>query len=213
MPDLATIIKVNPVLPDPDIIQQAGKVLTQGGVVIFPAKCLYGVSVNALNQDAIQKVFHLKQRSWDKPLLLLVKDQSMIHSIVTQIPENALCLMDSFWPGNLTLVLPADSSIPDALTAGTRKIGVRIPSHPVARALVEAVDFPITGTSANLSGQPGCTSVGQLDPWILKNADLILDAGDLKGGKGSTIAEVSEKSVQVLREGEISRHQIDSVVS
>ena len=125
----------------------------------------------------------------------------MIQTLATDIPAPAKKLMNTFWPGHLTLVFKAKPHIPKQLTAGTGKIGIRIPIHPVARALVSQVDFPITGTSANLSGQPGCTRIEDLAASIRKNVHLILDAGPVKGGIGSTIVDVTQTPVAVLRQG------------
>ncbi len=202
------IIGIDPVNPEPDSIAKAGKIIRNNGIVIFPAKCLYGVAANALNEKAIKKVFQLKQRPLNNPILVLIPDKSILPDLVKSISEPAKKLMDAFWPGNLTLVFEAKDNIPRLLTANTGKIGVRIPSHPVAKALVEAVNFPITGTSANLSGHKGCNQTGQLVPSILDSVDLVLDAGILKGGSGSTIVDVTSTNIKVLRQGEVTAFQI-----
>ncbi|MFH2091069.1 MAG: L-threonylcarbamoyladenylate synthase [Pseudomonadota bacterium] len=207
------IICIDPVNPEPVIIAKAGKILAQNGVVIFPAKCLYGVAVHAFNTQAVEQVFQLKNRPRSNPILILVKDRAMLNTLVTHIPDSANLLMDAFWPGNLTLVFNAQDHIPEQLTAGTEKIGIRIPVHPVAQALVQQVNFPITGTSANLTGEKGCTRIDQLAISIIDQSDLILDAGPVKGGKGSTIADVTEETVRILREGEISGKQIKKALA
>ena len=207
------IISIDPVNPGPDIILHAGKILTADGVVIFPAKCMYGIAAHALHTNAIERVFQLKNRPQNNPILVLVKDKDMLNTLVTDIPKRAERLMDTFWPGNLTLVFNAQSHIPTRLTAGTGKIGIRIPGHPVARALVEQLNFPITGTSANLSGEKGCTRIDQLAPSIIKNSDLILDTGPVKGGKGSTIVDVTKENIRVLREGEILTEHIQKILA
>ncbi|WDP92417.1 MAG: threonylcarbamoyl-AMP synthase [Desulfobacter sp.] len=203
MPDSGNIIRVDPLRPDAGSIQRAGKVLARNGVVIFPAQCLYGVAANALNPDAVEKVFQIKQRPADNPVLILINDPSALPALVKTIPDQARRLMDRFWPGNLTLVFEAADHISPRLTAGTGKIGIRLPGHPVARALVNAVDFPITGTSANTSGQPGCTRPEELPPEIISSAGLILDAGPVKGGPGSTLADVTCTPPALLREGAV----------
>ncbi|MBT3177505.1 MAG: threonylcarbamoyl-AMP synthase [Desulfobacula sp.] len=203
-----TIFSIDPVTPEPDRITKAGKILQENGVVIFPAKCLYGIAANALDETAIKKIFHLKQRPWNKPVLILIRDEKMLPDLVTSISLEAYKLMDAFWPGNITLVFEAKKHISKFLTAGTCKIGIRIPSHPVAKALVEYLNFPITGTSANLSSQGGCSQIDQLPPALIGPADLILDAGRLKGGKGSTIVDVTSSPVTIIREGEVSTNQI-----
>ena len=203
-----TIVSIDPAGPDPDHITKAGKILRQSGIVIFPAKCLYGVAANALDEAAIKKVFHLKQRPWNNPVLVLIPDRKRLPDLVTAVPDEAWALMDAFWPGNITLVFEAKKHIVKRLTAGTGKIGIRIPSHPVAKALVEYLDFPITGTSANLSGQGGCSRVEQLPSAMIDQADFVLDAGKLKGGIGSTIVDVTRTPVTIIREGEITANQI-----
>jgi len=211
--DEKKIVCIDPETPDTDIIIKAGKIIQNNGVVIFPAKCLYGVAANALNEKAVEKVFQLKQRPLNNPILVLIPDKKMLLTLVKSIPKPAEKLMDAFWPGNLTLVFEASSNIPKLLTAGTGKIGIRIPAHPVAKALVEYVNLPITGTSANLSGQNSCNQACRLDPAIIDHADLVLDAGTLKGGKGSTIADVTTAAITILREGEVTADQINKTLA
>ncbi|MCP4022776.1 MAG: threonylcarbamoyl-AMP synthase [Desulfobacteraceae bacterium] len=211
MPDRKIII-VDPVHPDQQTIKKAGKIIHQKGVVIFPAKCLYGVAVNAFDKTAVQKVFGLKQRESSKPLLVLIPDKSAVTQLVTAIPEQARKLMDAFWPGNLTLVFDAKDHLPSLLTAGTGKIGIRLPAQPVAKALVKACNIPITGTSANISGQQGCSDIATLDKNIIEKSDLILDAGSLKGGIGSTVVDVTHKPPKILRQGEISTQAVLQLV-
>jgi L-threonylcarbamoyladenylate synthase len=116
--------------------------------------------------------------------------------------------MEKIWPGGLTLVLPASPAIPAALTAGTGKIGIRLPAHPVARALVAAVGRPITGTSANVSGRSGCSRIAALDLQIAAAAELILDAGHLAGGVGSTVVDATRRTPVILRSGAVSDDKI-----
>ena len=205
---MPNLIRVDPRHPDKVAIQRAAKVLSQNGVVIFPAACLYGVAANALCPEAVEKVFSLKQRPKDKPILVLVKNRTMLEHLVTSIPQAAALLMKAFWPGRLTLVFEAAAHISSELTAGTGKIGIRMPGHPVARALAESVDFPITGTSANLSGTPGCSLPQALSPAILERADLVLDAGSTAGGTGSTIVDITVPLPTILREGAVSAKDI-----
>ena len=201
-------IRVDPVRPDDTSIRKAGTILSQDGVVIFPAACLYGVAANALSTQAVEKVFSLKQRPKDNPILVLVNTRSMLEQLVRTIPPAAEKLMDRFWPGRLTLVFGAADHICPILTANTGKIGIRMPGHPVARALARSVDFPITGTSANLSGTPGTIRPEDLAPSIRTGADLILDAGPVNGGTGSTIADLTQPSPSILREGAIPAREI-----
>lgn len=205
---MSKILTVDSVSPNPESIARAGKTIRQGGVVIFPAKCMYGVAANALNHQSVEKVFNLKQRPQNMPILVLVKNRCALKNLVVSVSDEANKLMDVFWPGDLTLVFKAKNHIPALLTANTGKIGIRVPFHPVAKALVDTLDFPITGTSANLSGHVGCSDPVKLHPAVLEASDLILDSGPLKGGRGSSIVNVTTSPPTVLREGEISKAQI-----
>lgn len=197
-----------PTHPDHTAVIEAGKIIRNQGIVIFPAQCLYGLAANALDPKAVQKIFDLKQRPKNNPILVLVQTQKDLNPLVKHIPDSARILMDTFWPGNLTLIFEASDKVSPLLTAHTQKIGIRVPVHPVACALVKQVQGPITGTSANLSGQPGCSRISQLSAAMVQGADLILDAGPLKGGLGSTIVDVTGNSVRILRQGMISDSKI-----
>ncbi len=207
------LVRVDPVHPDQTLIKKAGKILTQQGVVIFPAQCLYGVAANALDTAAVEKVFQIKQRPQANPILVLVRDKKALAQLVKTIPDQAIALMDAFWPGSITLVFEAADSICPRLTAHTGKIGIRLLGHPVAQALVKAVDFPITGTSANLSGQPGCHRVTDLDPAIARVADFILDSGQVRGGTGSTIVDVTQTPIKIVRQGAVPDAAVHKILA
>lgn len=213
MPDEPKIVSIDPVTPEPEIIATAGKILQKNEIVIFPAKCLYGVAANALDETTIKKVFHLKQRPWTNPILVLIPDKKMLLDLVTSISSQANKLMDALWPGNITLVFKAKNHVSRLLTAHTGKIGIRIPSHPVARALVNQVNFPITGTSANLSGKNGCSRIDQLSSALIDQAGLVLNAGTLKGGAGSTIVDVTTPNMSLIRQGEVTARQIHEALA
>lgn len=208
MPDSTNIVRVDPVSPDRDIIRTAGKLLEKDGLVIFPATCMYGVAANAFSHTAVKKVFDLKQRSKKKAILILVPGQENIPDFAASVPDTAKILAAAFWPGKLTLVCHAKKNLSDLLTAGTGKIGIRQPGHPVTLELIKNTGFPLTGTSANLSGKDNCITTDQLPQRIIEQSDLILDAGTLKGGAGSTIVDVTTDPVTILREGQVSAVQI-----
>ena len=131
-----------------------------------------------------------------------------LERLVKHIPDTATAIMDRFWPGKITLVFEAGDDVPDILTAGTGKIGIRLAGHPVAAALVRELKVPITGTSANLSGQPGCSKIEDLPTEVCNQLNLVLDAGPLEGGRGSTVVDVTGNMPQVLREGVISKKEV-----
>lgn len=197
------IIRTDPVTPDPDAIAQAARVIRKGGVILFPTRCLYGLGADALNADAVNRIFEIKQRPKQKPILVLIHDQKELEHLVQEVPPAARRMMDAFWPGKITLVFKAKSDLPIALTAGTGKIGVRLCGHPVAAALVRDAGCPVTGTSANLSDHAGCSEISELDIQVAEKVDLILDAGALEGGKGSTVVDVTVDPPLILREGVI----------
>ena len=201
-------LRVNPRSPEPEAIGRAEAVIRAGGVVCFPTRCLYGLGADALKAEAVERVFEIKQRPADMPLLVLISRSAQLAELAERVPPIAQLLMERFWPGRLTLVLDARQHIPARLTAGTGKIGIRLAAHPVARALAEAVAGPITGTSANLSGVSGCRQIAELDPRIARQVDLILDGGPLKGGVGSTVVDVTGEAPVVIREGEVSKPEI-----
>ena len=213
MHDPDKIIRLDPGKPDSESITRAGDIIRNNGTVIFPTRCLYGIGARALDEKAVEKVFRIKQRPLNNPILVLIPDENCLADLVKSVPESAQKLMKAFWPGGLTIVFEARDEIPKLLTAGTGKLGIRIPSHPAAKAMVDHLTFPITGTSANLSGWPGCDRVSLLDPSIIEKTNLILDAGILKGGIGSTLVDVTVFPVRIIREGEVSQEQIQKALA
>lgn len=207
------IRKIDPETPDPDIIKTARQVIENGGVVVFPTSHLYGLGADALNPTAVARIFRIKQRSERKPLLILIKHRSELKRIVRTVTPSAECIMDNFWPGGVTIVLRAKQDLPVKLTAGTGKIGVRLPAHPVAAALVDALTNPITGTSANVSGICGCSKLSELDAVIRDRADLVLDGGPLPPGVGSTVVDATLDPVKILRQGSVSAERIFDILN
>jgi L-threonylcarbamoyladenylate synthase len=204
--------KVSALDPEPRIIQAAAKVLMAGGLLAFPTTGLYGLGADALNPGAVDRIFQVKQRDRGKPILVLIRDVSELGRVAVKVPESALRMMAAFWPGSLTVILEARPGLPEVLTGGTGKIGIRVPGHPVAQALVRAVDGPVTGTSANLSGRGGCSSAAGLSNELTRHLDMVLDAGKLKGGPGSTVVDATSDPPRVLREGAVSPKNLSMVV-
>jgi L-threonylcarbamoyladenylate synthase len=198
--------------PRRDAILEAAGIICSAGVVVFPTTSLYGLAADASNPVAIEKVFAIKQRPLNKPILILVPDVRDIRNLVQHIPLVAERIMTALWPGNLTLIFKAGSGLSPILTSGTGKIGIRLPVFPVARRLVRAVGRPITATSANISGHTGCTQIADLDPTVAAAVDLILDAGPLKGGAGSTILDVCQDPPVLLREGSIHLSTLSKII-
>ena len=172
-----------------------------GGIVAYPTESFYGLGVDATNQEAIERLFLVKKRPPDRPVLILVSSLEMFDRCVDAPPPIARHLIEEFWPGGLTLVFKASPMIPSLLTANTAKIGIRLSSHPVATALTGALGGPITGTSANISGEQACRSGKEVMSAVGEAVDIILDGGKTPGGMGSTILDVTAKPPKILREG------------
>ena len=196
-------IRVDSEKPARVSILQSARAVLSGDLVVFPTRCLYGLAADAFNEKAVEKVFRAKGRPPENPLLILIRHKDDLKELVTAVSETAVKLMERFWPGGLTLVFPAAETVRAALTGGTGKIGIRLPAHPAARALVEAVGRPITGTSANVSGRPGCIDIELLDQKIAASAAVIIDSGPLAGGAGSTVVDVTLEKPVILRSGAV----------
>lgn len=209
---MGNLRRIDPVHPEKRIIDEAAAVIGRGGVVCFPTRYLYGLGADARNAQAVRKVFDIKRRLPDNPVPVIVSSLSDLDELVQDLPESATRLMEAFWPGRLTLVFRAAGNLPTSLTAGTGKIGIRLAAHPTAAALVRAVGKPLTATSANLSGRTGCFRIPDLDRDVAQGVDLILDAGDLEGGPGSTVVDVTADPPAILREGGIPAAEILSTL-
>ncbi len=200
---IASIVPVDPARPDDTVIARAAQIIRTGGVVVFPTRGLYGLGADPFNPAAVQRIFDIKGRRADKPLPVLVADMGMLEQVATTPNALALGLMHRFWPGRVTFILGARKQLPAALTGNSGRIGVRLVAHPVAAALVKALDGPLTGTSANISGAGGCAAIQTMDAGLLHDVDLVLDAGPLAGGPGSTVVDVTGRTPVVLRQGAI----------
>ena len=207
-----TVWNISSATPDPDAIYTVVQVIRNGGVVAFPTSTLYGLGADADNPQAVKKIFDIKVRQHNQPLLVLIRDVSWLPELVQEIPPKAAILMEAFWPGGITIVFNADYRVSGRLTGRTGKIGIRVPKHPVAAAIVAELASPLTGTSANLSGKGGCSDISCLEERVAEQLDGVLDAGPLKGGRGSTVIDVTFDPPRILRQGTISEKEIQSVL-
>ena len=190
--------------PDPILIQQATGIIKRGGVVAFPTETSYGLGASIRHIHALERIYVIKKRARNKPLLILISDTSQLVLLVSRIPPVALSLIKRFWPGPLTLLFPAKAGLPWPLCGDTKKIGIRISSHPWAQALVKALGDPMTATSANLSGYPSTyTAEGVADQLRSPVPDYILNSGPTPGGAPSTILDISTVPPHIVREGAI----------
>jgi L-threonylcarbamoyladenylate synthase len=187
----------------PGQLEEAGAVLRSGGLVAFPTESFYGLGADALDERAVARVFRAKGRSETKPVLVLVDSIAMAESLVADLPTGARELMARHWPGPLTLVLTARAHVPGALIAGSGTLGVRMPGHAIALALVRAAGRPVTAPSANPSGASPPTTASAVRAYFEDAVDVILDGGRTAGGTGSTIADCTAWPPRILRAGPV----------
>lgn len=192
-------------------VEKGIAVLKKGGLVAFPTDTVYGLGANAYSEAAVRRIFRLKQRSEDKALPLLVADIAQLKELVGPLTMVAELLAHRFLPGALTLVLPRPERVPDIVTAGGETVAVRIPAHPVAIALIRGLGSPIVGTSVNLSGRPSALTADEVRSQFGVRIDLVINGGRCPGGVESTIVDVTGETPRVLREGAISRKELEGV--
>ncbi len=192
-------------------IRQAVDILKRGGIVAFPTDTVYGLGASALDEEAVARVYEAKGRPRHLALPLLLADISQIAAVARPVPEIAWRLAERFLPGGLTLVLHKASSVSTVVSGGGEKIAVRVPNHPVPIALIEGLGVPITGTSANLTGSPSPATAEEVRQQMGDRVDLVIDGGRCPGGMDSTVLDLTGETPRILREGAISRGEIERV--
>jgi L-threonylcarbamoyladenylate synthase len=192
-------------------VEQAISILKQGGIVAFPTDTVYGLGACISITQAVERVYQVKERPRSMALSLLLADKSQIGEVAYPVPPIAWLLADKFLPGALTMVLPRAKSVPDIVTGGGKTVAVRIPAHPVPVALARGLGAPIVGTSANLSGKPSALTAEEVYAQLGDRVDLIIDGGRCPGGKESTIVDLTGEAPILLREGAISREELEQV--
>ena len=206
------VIRVAPYNPEPAAIARAADCLRQGGLVAFPTETVYGLGVHALNRDAVQRLFAAKQRPPTDPLIVHIGSIDWLNSIVSMVPENARLLARRFWPGPLTMVLPRSPDVPDEVTAGLSTVAVRVPSHPVARAIIAAAAIPVAAPSANLFSRPSPTQAAHVVNDLGGRIDLIVDGGSTTIGVESTVLDLTRDVPIVLRPGAVTIEALREVL-
>lgn len=200
------------VLPadSPMAMTSALKVLLSGGLVAFPTDTVYGVGALAFDETAVESIYTAKERPVEKAIPVLVADPEDLTRVAEEIPIFAARLIARFWPGPLTVLVPKKSSLPDIVSA-TSTVGVRVPDHEAARALLRLAG-PMAVTSANRSGQPSPVTAQEVLAQLGGRISLVLDGGRTPGGIPSTLVDCSGNKIQVLREGPISKEQLLSTI-
>ena len=188
-------------------------VLKDGGLIAFPTETVYGLGANALDESAVSKIFTVKGRQEDNPLIVHVASPDDVRPLVCTVSEIFWVLANAFWPGALTLVMKKSDKIPDNVTAGLDTVAVRMPEHPAALALIRAFGSPVAAPSANPSGKPSPTKAIHVKNDIGGKIPYILDGGDCKVGIESTVLDISGKIPRILRPGGVTYNDIKSILS
>jgi L-threonylcarbamoyladenylate synthase len=205
------IIKIDPKKPEPKILEEAAAAVRKGGLIVYPTETVYGLGADASSDDAVKKIYAVKTRDPKNPISVAVSSREMLRNFAELSPA-AETLAKKLLPGPLTLVLLAKPGISPLLVTKDKKIGVRVPDHPVVLKLVETIGKPITSTSANLSGRPSPTTVEEALAQLGDRVDIALDAGKCRIGVPSTVLDMTSDPPRVIREGAIQKHEISKIL-
>lgn len=197
---------------DDEALRQAGALLRAGEVVGMPTETVYGLAANALDGAAVAKIFLAKGRPQDNPLIVHIADKEQLSTLARMVPAGARKLAEAFWPGPLTIILPKAACIPDEVSAGLDTVGIRLPSHPVARALIREAGVPLAAPSANLSGRPSTTTSGHVMEDLGGKIPAIVEGGPCAVGVESTVVSLAGNVPRLLRPGGVSLEQLESVL-
>ena len=199
------VIKINTELVEYDKIKIVAAVLQEEGIIAYPTDTFYGLGASCFSEKAIQKIYRLKKREPSKPISIIISDINMVRDIAKNIPSLFWKMAGEFWPGPLTLVLKASSTLPTGLLGPGDSIGIRQPAVSWVRELLEEAAFPITATSANISGEKEITNPGMIRDSFFGLVDLIVDGGETKGALPSTVIDLTSARPVILREGAVPR--------
>ncbi len=205
------VLKVSSEAPEPQIVEYAAGFIKRGQVIAIPTDTFYALSADPFNLAAIEGVFKIKGRPENRALPILVNSIEQAVELARDVPETFLTLAQRFWPGALTLVVDATHRLPRKVTGNGGRVALRWPDSRIATALIDAVGGPVTGTSANLSGEPSCTNAAQILQQFGERLPLILDAGDTGGVLASTIVRIEGDDWVIAREGAIPNQEIEKV--
>lgn len=194
-------------------INKAAEIIKNGGLVGMPTETVYGLGANAMNEDAVKSIFIAKGRPQDNPLIVHISDISMLSPLIRELPEKARESAEKFWPGPFTMVLPkSDDIIPDSVSAGLDTVAIRMPSHPIARALISAAGVPIAAPSANTSGKPSPTTAAHVVDDMNGKIDAVIMAGSSEVGLESTVVTFCTTPPRLLRPGGITVEELREII-
>ena len=193
-------------------ISKAARLLTEGEVVAIPTETVYGLAGNALNEKAVLEIFHVKNRPSFDPLIVHVGDKNAVMDFTSDLPPGAMDLMDKFWPGPLTILLPKKQVVPDLVTSGLQTVGVRMPDHPLTLSLLRSLPFPLAAPSANPFGYISPTTAAHVADQLGEKIPYILDGGICRVGVESTIVGFENGNWRIYRYGGVPRESIEEIV-
>lgn len=205
-------IVINPNDIQDSLLEEAAELLRRGKVVAFPTETVYGLGADALNADACREIFAVKGRPADNPLIVHIADITDVHRVVRQWPQQAQLCFENFWPGPLTLVLPKQAIVPDTVSGGLDTVAVRMPSHPIALALIRVTGRPLAAPSANISGKPSPTEAEHVWQDFNGRIPLLIDGGTCSVGLESTVLDLTGPIPVILRPGGVTREQLAGVL-
>lgn len=197
---------------DASAIKKAADILQNGGLVAFPTETVYGLGADALNETAAAKIYAAKGRPSDNPLIVHIADTQAVYELASYVPESARLLMEAFWPGPLTIVLPKKAIVPDGTTGGLDTVAIRMPSHPVALAMIRESGVYVAAPSANTSGRPSPTTAQHVVEDMSGRIEMILDGGAVGIGIESTIVDLTGDIPTILRPGFITRSMLEAII-
>jgi L-threonylcarbamoyladenylate synthase len=206
------ILPIRPDAPEPDVIARAAAIIRGGGLVAFPTETVYGLGANAMDADSVARIFAAKGRPATNPIIVHITRTEDVARVASSMPEVAQRLAARFWPGPLSLVLPRRAEVPDHVSAGLATVAVRVPAHPVARALIESAGVPIAAPSANRSFRLSPTRAEHVIQGLNGLIDLVLDAGPTPGGIESTVLDVTVEPPCLLRPGLLTKSEVEAVI-
>lgn len=206
------IIKIKSKKPEIEKLQQASYVIANNGVIGYPTETVYGLGANALSDAAVEKVFDLKGREKNKPILIIASELDQVKKLVASLPAQAEILAKAFWPGALTMVFEAAPQLSKLLLGGGNQIGIRIPASQICLELIKLCGVPITSTSANLSGKENPITAQEVHAYFGNKLDLIIDGGTLPSRVASTVIAIEYEKLKLLREGAIPFSKIQHVI-
>ncbi len=208
MPKVLTVDAKN---PDPKAIKEAVKIVQRGGAIVYPTDTVYGIGANALDPEAVIKVFNIKNRPRDQAMPVAVSGIEMAEELVFVTVE-ARRLIERFWPGALTLILKKRPTLPAEVTGGSDRAGLRAPNHPVPLSIIRMAQLPITSTSANRHGLPSPLTVEEAVRQLGEGIDLVIDAGGATGGVPSTVLDLTSTVPAIIRKGPVSKEEIEATI-